>query len=320
MKPGVTDYLKVIENDKGIAENLVPFDEIIAEPVGSAMKGFAMIKGENITELYDIIRERPNCHFRFCAEDFVKSVTKEEFNNMKYSAIIRKSRHDTDFAVSELIGSRICELFDIDCPYVSPLGNTNTIVASLDFLKHGQKMETYAEYTGVKFDRKATAVDWAKSFKDALDKDSEHQLTEDKKKFLIKELIKQYIVRRFLLKDNDFNCGNLAIITEGNEISHLVSFDFEYCLNNYILFDYSSTVPINFMEINIKELSKKFPDEFGIVVNELKLTPEKYDAIKLVFSSFMDNSVADFWAYSLKQNLGRIESIYNQYSQDKEML
>lgn len=319
MKPGVIDYLKVIEDEKDISEHLVPFDEIVAEPVGSAMKGFAMVKGENIIDLYDIIRENPDSHYRFCGEDFIKTATKEEFKNMKYSAIIRRSRRDTDFAISELIGSRICELFQIYCPYVAPMGKSNTIVASLDFLKYGQQMETYAEYTGAMFDRKATSVEWANSFSRALEKDKEHNLTADKKKFLLKELIKHYIVRRFLLQDNDFNCGNLAIVSESDKDLSLVSFDFEYCLNNYILFDYSNNMPPNFMEINIKGLMESFPEEFKTVVDELKITPERYESINTIFSDFLDKGVADFWAYTLKRNLEAIEFFQNQYSNEREL-
>ena len=307
MKPEVIDYLKVIEDEKDISEHLIPFDEIIAEPVGSAMKGFAMIKGEYIGEVYDIIRDNPNSHYRFCGDDFIRSVSKDEFSKMKYSAIIRKSRRGTDFAISELIGSRICELFGIECPFVAPLGKSNTVVASLDFLKYGQRMETYAEYTGAMFDRKATAEDWARAFSKTMEQDNSYNLTNDKKKLLTKELIKHYIVRRFLLQDNDFNCGNVALVSDKNQ-------------NNYILFNYSEAMPLNFMETNIKGLMESFPEEISEVINELQITPERYEAINTIFSRFMDKGVADFWTYTIKRNSEMIEYYKNQYSQVKEML
>ena len=163
-----------------------------------------------------------------------------------FSAIIRKSRVDSDFAISELVGSRICELFSVACPFVAPMGKSNKIVASVDFLKYSQEMETFAEYTGAMYGRKATATDWARRLKQSLDRDNVHNLTDDKKKILIKDLIKHYLVRRFLLHDNDFNCENLAIVSGSDMDLSLISFDFEFCLNNYIMFNYSQDLPRDF--------------------------------------------------------------------------
>lgn len=319
MKPKVIDYLKVIEEEKDLAEQLAPFDEIIAEPAGSSLKGFAMIKGHSISELYDIIKNNPNSHYRFCGTDYIHNSTKEEFDSIMFSAVIRRSRKDTDFAIAELIGSRICELFEVDCPFVAPMGKTNKIVASVDFLRYSQEMETYADYAGVMFGKIATAGDWARRLKWALDKDTEHNLNEEKKKQLIKEVIKHYLVRRFLLQDNDFNCENLAVVSGSDLELSLVSFDFEFCLNNYLMIHRSQDIPNNFMEMNIQELMQKFPEELSAVIEEIQMTPERFQAIGAIFSRFLPAGIAKFWSYSVAKNLDSINNFYLQYAGEKDI-
>lgn len=320
MKPGVIDYLKVIEDEKELGKYLAPFDEIIADPAGTATKGFAMIKGSSINEIYDIIKNNPDSHFRFCCDDYIHTASKEEFNSMMFSAVIRKSRSDNDFAISELVGSRVCELLTVDAPFVAPIGKSKKIVASVDFLRYSQEMETYAEYTGVMFGRKATASDWARRFKTALDKDTVHNLTEEKKKTLIKDVIKHYLVRRFLLQDNDFNCGNLAIVSGSDLDLSLVSFDFEFCLNNYLMINRSQDLPANFMEQNIKDLAEKFPEELAIAVDEMQITPEKSQAIKNILGRFLDEGYAMYWSYSIVKNANAINNLCKQYCVEKDLV
>ena len=320
MKPSVIDYLKVIEDEKDLAEHLAPFDEIIAEPEGTSTKGFAMIKGSSISELYDIIRNNPNTHYRFCCEDYVHKSTKEEFNSLMFSAIIRKSRSDTDFAKSELIGSRICELFSVDCPFVAPMGKSNKIVASVDFLRFSQEMQTYADYTGIMYGKKATAYYWARRLENALNKDTEHDLTEEKKKLLIKDLIKHYLVRRFLLQDNDFNCGNLALVSGSDRDLNLVSFDFEFCLNNYIMINRSHDIPADFMRMNIEGLAQKYPEELDMAIEEIKLTPERLNAASEIYSRFLDPAMAKFWTYSLSRNSRELSALHQECRPEKEVV
>ena len=280
MKPQVRDYLKVIEEEKEISEQLVPFDEVVAEEAGSLTKGFVMIKGRSIPEIYDIIKSNPNTHYKFCGSDYIKNSTKEEFENLQFSAVIRKSRKATDFSRAELIGSRIAEEFGVDCPYVAPLGKNNTIVASLDFLRYSQEMETFAEYTGALFNRQASMSGWVRVFKRALAKDKNYAgITKEQVSGLVKEIIRHYIVRRFILKDNDFNCGNMAVVMGIDSTPTLVSFDFEFCLNNSIVFDRCGGLGPEFMERNVAEIMQEYPKEFEEVLKELQMTPARYRKI-----------------------------------------
>lgn len=316
MKPRVIDYLKVIEEEKEISEQLVPFDEVVADEAGSLPKGFAMVKGSSIMELYSIIKNDPNTHYKFCGYDYIMNSTEEEFRRMQFSAVIRKSRRETDFSRSELIGSRVSELFGVDCPYVAPLGKNNRIVASLDFLKYSQEMETFAEYTGAIFNRQASVSAWIRVFKRALAKDKNYAgITEEQVRGLVKEIIRHYLVRKFILKDNDFNCGNMAVVMGVENAPSLVSFDFEFCLNNSIVFDYSGGLGPDFMERNIAELAKEYPQELDEVMKELQMTPERYRKIVGIMEEFLEyGTLAKTWANSMDTTINNLNQYQQQYS------
>ena len=316
MKPQVIDYLKVIEDEKEISEQLAPFDEIVAEEAGSLPKGFAMIKGSSIMELFDIIKKDPNTHYKFCGSEYIKNSTKEEFANTRFSAIIKKSRKATDFSKSELIGSRIAELFGVDCPYVAPLGTSNKYVASLDFLRFSQEMETFAEYTGALFNRQASMSAWCRFFKRTILKDKNYAgITEEQVSNLLKEIIRHYIVRRFILKDNDFNCGNLAVVMDAEKVPSLVSFDFEFCLNNSIVFDRSGGLGMEFMERNVSEMMKEYPAEFQSVMQELQMTPTRYRKIIGILEEFLDDKpLARSWARSMDTSIALLNNYQQEYS------
>ncbi len=317
MRPQVIDYLKIIEEEKEISEQLVPFDEVVAEEVGSLPKGFVMVKGSSLMELYNICRNNPNTHYKFCGTDYIKISTPEEFQKMFFSGIIRKSRKDTMFAQSELIGSRIAELFGVDCPYVAPLGKTNRIVASMDFMKFSEEMETFAEYTGALLPRQANANSWLRFLNRRLDKDEKAGLIgEETRKHLNKELIRHYIVRKLILRDNDFNCGNLAVVTGPNKIPNLVSFDFEFSLNNSIVFDLSGSYGDGFDEYVINELASEYPQELREVMKDLTMTKERKSKIEGILNEFLKDEIsARRWANSMDTTCSLIRYYFNKKEQ-----
>ena len=321
MKSRVIEYLKVIEEEKEISEQLVPFDEVLGDGAGSLPKGFAMVKGSSIMELYDIIRANQNTHYQFCGCDYILNSSRQEFANMNFSAVIRRSRKDTDFATAEKIGSRVAEEFGVDCPYIAPLGKTNRFVASLDFLKYGEEMSTFEEYTNAIFNRQASICGWIRVFLRALEKDKRYSGTTQKQKSgLIKEIIRHYIVRRFLLKDNDFNCGNLAVVCGKTGLPKLVSFDFEFCLNNSIVFDRSGGLPADFMERNIAEVIREYPQEFYEVLQELQMTPDRYNKILGIMEGFLeDKEMAKNWTKSMDTTISLLNYYQQKYSLDKVM-
>ena len=316
MRQRVVDYLKVIEEEQEISEQLVPFDEVDADEMGTLPKGFAMLKGSSIPELYYIIKQNPNTHYRFCGSEYIKNSTQKEFERVQFSAVVKKSRKGTEFARAELIGSRIAELFGVNCPYVAPLGKNNRIVASLDFLSYSQEMETFAEYTGAIFNRQASMSAWIRVFKRALEKDKNYAgITEEQKRNLIKDIMRHYIVRKFILKDNDFNCGNMAVVMGADSAPSLVSFDFEFCLNNSIVFDYSGGLGPEFAERNIAEVVNEYPNEISEVLKELQMTPERYSKILGILDTFLEDDYSvKSWARSMDTSIRMLNHYQQEHS------
>lgn len=321
MNSKVNDYLKIIEEEKEISEQLVPFDEVIVDSSEGMPKGFAMLKGSSIIELYDILKNDPNTHYQFCGRDYTLNSTREEFENMRFSAVVKVSKKSTEFSRSELVGSRIAELFGVDCPYVVPLGKNNRIVASLDFLRYSQEMETFAEYTSSLLNRQASMARWVKAFTRALDKDKNYaNITAEQRTYLIKEIIRHYIVRKFIIKDNDFNCGNMAIVMGINSIPKLISFDFEFCLNNSLVFDHSDELGVEFMKKNIEEIIREYPNEFKEVMSELQMTSKRYERIIAILEEFLeDKASAKNWANSMNTIIYKLNYFQQEFSLTNSM-
>ncbi len=322
MLANVRDYLKVIAEEKErLSDVLIPFDEVQGEQEGSSSKGFAMVKGSEMMDLYDIMKNNPDTHFKFCGSDYIKMSTPEEFQRMFFSGIIRKSRSDTKFATSELIGSRVAEIFGVDAPYVTPLGNTHTIVASMDFLKFSEEMETFADYTGALLPRQANATSWLRFLNRRLDKEQKtNPVDNETRNHLIKELIRHYLVRKLILRDNDFNCGNLAVVTGPNKTPNLVSFDFEFSLNNWVVFDLSGGYGSDFDEYVIRGLVEEYPQELREVLSEIQMTPERTKQIRSVLNKFLENEdMAHYWTESMSRTIYLLNYYQEKHTLEQSM-
>lgn len=318
MKQSVKDYLKAIENDQDLYEELSPFDEIEGDKEGSLVKGFVRVRGKHLLELYDYMKNNSDCHYKFCGKELVDALDRDTFSTIPYSAMVRKSRSGPEFNRSELIGSRIAEAFGVDCPYVTSFKDDMSIVASMDFLERDQKMETYKEYTGIEYGRNDLASSWARTLKRKIV--NEDNLSEQQKFQLIKNIIKHYIVRKFILVDNDFNCGNVAIVKDSKDYINLVSFDFEFCLNNSTFVSRYKQTPFNFVESNIEDLANDFPNELQVVIQELQLTNERTSKIKSILNDYFDDeNAASSWNDYIERTISTLTYFSNKYLPEKSM-
>lgn len=305
----VEGYLKLVEESK--KDMFVPFDEIDSEIMGTAKKTFVMCKGKYLLDMFREIKNNPKTNFMTCRDEFIKDSTEDEFAKANISVVLKSARYDdSDYTTAEVAASKMAEVFGIITPYIDYVSDDKKIIMSVDFLSFGQDLKIFSEFEGADNLSRIHGVSyWIKSMNNELQKSQNNDVSLENKKRLILDLIRAFLIRRFILADNDLNSGNLGVIKDNktHEMS-LISFDYEFCFNNNSrVLDYTKFNTEDFMKKNIEWLCKNYPEEIKIVMNELSQYSTKVDKVTKILDSFTDRqSTKEYWLYTFQKNINTL--------------
>lgn len=319
----VKEYLELLEKEKH--DMFIPFDEIDSSKMGTATKTFVLCKGKYLEEMYHQIKGNKNSHYITCLNEYIQNSTLEEFFNTKVSVVLKMARYnDADYTTAEVSASKIAEILNINTPYIDYVAGDKRTIMSVDFLSYGNDLELFTEITknGENISRIHGISLWIDSLKTAFDNKFQG-ITEQNKRQLILDLIRTFLIRRFVLMDNDLNSGNLGFVCNSKSKDvRLISFDYEFCFNNNSrIIDMTKFNPENFMENNLQWLAENFPDELKIVMDELSHAHEKKTLIDNVIDKHSDNpSMVQYWKYMIFKNVDNLKNCINETLNGKELI
>ena len=305
------DYLKMIVNEHDM---FVPYDEVDAEKVGTSTKSFVMCKGEHLVNLYRYKKSKPQSHIITCVDNYIESSTEEEFKNLKIPVVLKSARYDDkEYTISEVTASQLAEVFNINSPYISYVNDNPQLIMSVDFLGKRNQMESFADMIdNHKIGRIHPISLWIDYFNEETEKEKYKNIQPEIKKQLLLDLIRAFLIRRAVLMDNDLNSGNLGFIfnKDFSEMS-LISFDYEYCFNNNSkIVDMTKAIPKDFIEKNVIWLSKYYPNELQIIINELSLTGEQKQQICDILDEYkVSSGMRDYWKRIIFQNVQKLQGM-----------
>ena len=314
-----TDYLKMIEQRR--QDMFVPFDVVDAESMGTAEKSFVRCKGSYLKNLYKIIRSNKDTHYITCVNDFIRCSSPKEFEDQKVSVILKSARYDDKlFSASEVIGTKLAELLGINTPYIDYVDDEKKTIFIVDYLSRNDSLIPFNELIPNvgEITRKHSIGLWINRLKRATEKDQKlSSISNETLLKLIHDLIKAYLIRIFILKDNDLNGGNLAFIHSQDCSSvDLISFDYEFCFgNNFKVFEIDADTNSEFIERAIQDileypyidLSRVLRD----VIEELKVSDALSEKIKEIVNEYpVNDNLKEYWGYQIISNLNNLRTCY----------
>jgi len=302
---------------------------------GSLPKGFLLVDGELLLDMYDEIKNNPNGNVVTCVNDYINSTTREEFKNAKVSVVCKAARHGySEFVRSEVMASKICAFLGVNSAYVEPLNDDYTSMMSVDFLslykkKNNEgktevvqeKFETFEELAdaGAGIGRKYSIKAWLNKLIKAFENNPNcKNLNLQQKNKIIEDFIRMFIVRKLILRDNDFNVGNTVFTFTGDyeNIKLGTCFDFEFCfdrelpfMNSYDDFNYDT-----YIEENIKYLAETFPNVTKKVLDGLV---KSYDTNKsqikdVLYKHSETSSRAMYWEYLIQKSMSGMPNLFQK--------
>ena len=226
------------------------FDEV-GDTNGKINKSFGLIEGHYIEQMYYDLLADPDNNFVTCVDEclYDQKIELEEFKKMKISSILKVSkstqyekRHNSSEAErstkAELICSRVANLYNIKTEYVAPIRNNPYGCIVVDFLSGDQQLEDFGEFTGkhpTVYNGNSSIRKWMDPFLDEILKRAPVKDYKAKCAYvrpMMKEMVKQYIFKKYIVHDADFCSANLGIVSTPDNKYMTVSpiYDFERCL------------------------------------------------------------------------------------------
>ena len=213
----------------------VKFDKFIPQThLGKTPKEWVMCEGWYLRSMYEDLRQHPNNNYVTCMDNLVydKDFGFDGLDRTKVSCILKKADSGTQYDItSELIASRIANLFGVKSQYVAPVGSAIDKCICVDFLSGQQQMDNYYEFTGTfylpafTYERGDSPVrSWVEKLERAL-KDKLAHLSSDTRQEIIsnvlKDFIKQYLFRKYIVRDGDPAGVNYSFVYEKEDMSDL---------------------------------------------------------------------------------------------------
>ena len=277
------------------------FDEV-GEVNGKINKFFTMCEGSYLIEMYKELTSNPNNNFITCVDEclYDYNISLDDFSKTKISTILKLSnstqyenRHKSSEAErstkSELICSRVANLYNIKTEYVAPIRNNPFGCIVIDFLRGDEKLEDFTEFTGKNpsvYLPGSSIRRWMEPFLEGiihrvpkLDNKTMNEIVRP----MMKEMVKQYIFKKYIVHDADFCAVNFGIVsdTATNHMSVSPIYDFERCLLPGI----RSGQGVG-LEEDIHFLVKHWPGLLKSVLKDFTLSNEKKHEIKATISKF----------------------------------
>lgn len=296
---------------------LTSFDDTDV-PDGLEVKKFARCKCSYLDEMYDDVSINDS-HYITCIDPLIRDekISKEEFDSMHISTIVKGyygsydiSEHDLNTkledASSELICSRLANLFGVKTQYVAPIKGNPYCSIIVDFLKDKEQILNFKEFTDASPSSYLKGFDissWInplvnKVFFMTPDAFFNPELARADINRLVEDFVKQYLFKKYIVHDSDLCSVNIGfVVTPDGKYDVAPAFDFSNCFAPGV-----RTPQGDGLEQDIEYLSKNYPDILKNITQGFELAFNKKDEIKGIIQRFAPepHSVKDY--YNLVEN------------------
>ena len=281
------------------------FDEVGAVN-GKINKSFVMCEGAYIEAMYYDLTGNPDNHFVTCIDEslYDHHISVEEFRGRKISAIVKdsdskgyqksiKSSEAERSTTAELICSRVADLYSISTEYVAPIKGSPYGCIVVDFLSGNEQLEDYAEFTGKKptvYAEGSSIANWIDPLYEEILKRAPGNSFQKKFAYvrpMIKEFVKQYIFKKYIVHDADFCSLNIGVVhtPDYKEMKISPLYDNERCLLPGVRCEQGSG-----LEEDIAYLVKHWPGLLKSIIREFTLPQEKKQKMKSIIETFEERS------------------------------
>ena len=307
-----------------VEPDIFDFDEFSGKDgEGTTTKAIVMIKGKFLKELFDEIKNNSDTSYVTCVNDYIKNSTWEEFAKFPVPIYGKQARNgDNSYNRNELVYSRLANIFGLKTVYSFPLNSDCSVIASINVPKvlepsnientdkeiKQQHIESLNDFIFVclELGRRDPISRWIGVLNDAIARHSEtKQMTEEQIDNLRYDTVFEYIMRRYVFKDNDYQGSNAIVIHDG-DYKNLVrgpSMDYEFCgdMKIWMLRDFGDSFNDRRRE-DLNFLKKTHPDIFDKIMKSINNTWEtRQEDINKVFKTFAPNpSYTPYWGNLLK--------------------
>ena len=301
------------------------FDEV-GETNGKINKSYGLCEGTYLEEMYHFLMANPDNNFVTCMDEslYDQQIPLEEFLERKISVIVKNSksksyerRHQSSEAEratkSELICSRVADLYNIKTEYVAPIQDNPYGCIIVDFLSGNEQLEDYAEFTGkhpTVYASGSSIRHWIEPLYHEILKVAPGKTFQKRYAYvrpMLKEMIKQFIFKKYIVHDADFCSANLGIVHSPDykfmEISPI--YDFERCLLPGI-----RSAQGDGLEEDISYLVGAWPGLLKSVIKDFTLPQAKKQKVKDIIGTFESRSATAREYYNIIEN-----STYNVLEQ-----
>jgi len=281
-----------------------------------------MIKGNNIVDLFSEFQSNPNNHYAIGYD--LNNLNKLTFSMMDFMVFLKKARYDDiSFVESEVCGSRIAEVLGINTPFITFLDDKKDTSVSVNFLCEDENFITFdTALDNTLICKNSSIINWINGFEDFLNLNNLHEYLSDTEiSSLKKDIIKIYLIRKFVLVDNDFNSGNVALIYDNNAKFKIMSFDYEFCFGNELKYaSINDQTPVEEMlrsrkellDFNLTWLTENYPNELISIMDDLNLSDnQQKKMLDAIDSCFHTNQLREYWKYRIQENIKFVLEGYN---------
>lgn len=296
------DLVKKIKIRKAMKSvPLVSFDDTDV-PDGLEQKKFARCKCSYLDKMYDDI-SMPNSHYVTCVNPLVRDekISKEELDDMHISVIVKgyDGSYDLDEiglntklgdTSSELICSRLANLFGVKTQYVAEVKGNPYCSIIVDFLKDKETIQNFKEFTGASPSSYLKGFDissWINPLSNAVffrnpDAIMNPMLAKDDIERVVEDFVRQYIFKKYIVHDSDLCSVNIGfVVNPDGKYEVAPAFDFSNCFAPGV-----RTPQGEGMEKDIEYLSKNYPHILSRVAKDFETAYGKKDEIKEIVQKF----------------------------------
>lgn len=187
---------------------------------GTTINRFALFTGDYFTELFDELRNNPNCSY----VTYLNEVIKEGYNPENVSALIKIPNYNPH-ALREILASKVCNYFSIPVAYYKRTKGYE--VLTVDFLQKNETFETFGDnhFNSLRQDDNFDSFNRKKlrelfsvmnktiqEFYESISSNPSKEIIEEQSNQMKEDFLKSYLVRVVFLGDTDLHDDNVGII------------------------------------------------------------------------------------------------------------
>lgn len=309
-------------------------------PDGLETKKFARCKCSYLDEMYDDVSSNDS-HYVTCMDSLLRDekISKEEFDGLHVSTIVKGyyGSYDTDEhtlnikledASSELICSRLANLFGVKTQYVAPIKDNPYCTLIVDFLNGQETIQNFKEFTGASPSSYLKGFDissWINPLVNQVffrtpDAIFNPELARADINRVVEDFAKQYLFKKYIVHDSDLCSVNIGfIVTPDGKYDVAPAFDFSNCFSPGV-----RTPQGEGMENDIEYLSKNYPNILKNITQDFELASNKNSEMNGIIQRFVPEPHLAKDYYNLVENstLNFVETAKNYLNGkylDKEM-